>query len=100
MRVLLIDDCKNLGNPDIIARNYNSGIEALTKLGPWDCLLLDHDLDSFDENGYEFTGTNIMNFLIENIEYAPKEIRCVSQNPIGYKKINLLINDLKKIRGF
>lgn len=95
MRTLLIDDIRNL-EADVIARNYTEGIKQLKFNGSWDLLLLDHDLASFDTKGKEFTGYDIMCWLEENNEFLPKEIRCVSDNPVGRDKINMVIKAIKR----
>jgi hypothetical protein len=95
MRTLLIDDIRNL-EADVIARNYNEGIKQLKHNGSWDLLLLDHDLASFDENGKEYTGYDIMCWLEANIRYLPKEIRCVSDNPVGRDRINKVVQALMR----
>lgn len=101
MRVLLIDDTREETAPnimrkiDLIARTYWTGIDSLVKMGPWDLLLLDHDLSSFDSvNGKEYTGYDIMCFLEANPEYLPKEIKIVSSNPVGRKRMQLVIDKL------
>ena len=102
-RRLLIDDTRDETSTqvkqrlDVIARNYNEGINQLILNGPWDLLLLDHDLSSFDsENCKEWTGYDIMCFLEDpaNEQYRPKRIVCVSSNPAGAKKINIVIDKL------
>ena len=98
MRILLIDDTRNL-EASIIARNYQEGLIQLTENGPWDLLLLDHDLASFDENGKEKTGYDIMCFLEEKQEYLPKDISCVSANPVGKKRIEDVIRKLYPSRA-
>jgi hypothetical protein len=95
-RDLLIDDTRVMC-VDVIARNYDEGIEALTNMGPWDTLYLDHDLSSYDKDGREMSGRDIMKFLLSNPKFAPKEIVCVSGNPIGKREIEHQIQDLKKL---
>ncbi len=90
MRHLLIDDYRNL-SVDVIARNYDEGIKQLELNGPWDELLLDHDLASFDDDGHEKTGYDIMCWLEEHPEYLPKKIVCVSANTVGVQRINTVI---------
>ena len=92
MRVLLIDDVRNL-EADVIARNYSEGIRQLELNGPWDLLLLDHDLASFID-GDEKTGYHVMCWLEEYTQYLPKKIECVSANPVGRAKIESVINIL------
>lgn len=94
MRTLLIDDLRNL-TADRIARDFNDGISALKNEGPWDVLLLDHDLGDF-VMGTERTGEHIMKFLEENPQYLPGSIRIVSSNPVGRQRMQVIINKLYK----
>ncbi len=105
MRVLLIDDTRMEDAPnimrriDLIARNARMGFDALSKMGPWDLLLLDHDLNSFDANGREWTGYDIMCFLEEEVaagreSILPGRIEIVSSNPVGRRRMQLLIDKL------
>ncbi len=81
MKVLLIDDVRNelfisitYGvNVTRVARNYQSGIEALMA-ERWDLLCLDHDLSAYDETGKELTGYDIMLFLERHRELVPKDL--------------------------
>lgn len=102
MRILLIDDTREESAPnikrrlDLIARNYWTGIDSLTKMGPWDLLLLDHDLSSYDpaDSRIEYTGYSIMCFLEANPEFLPKRIEIVSSNPVGRKRMQMVIDKL------
>ena len=107
MRVLLIDDTRMEDAPnimrriDLIARNARAGFDALSKMGPWDLLLLDHDLNSFDANGKEWTGYDIMCFLEEEVaagreSILPGKIEIVSSNPVGRKRMQMVIDKLYK----
>jgi hypothetical protein len=103
MKVLLIDDTRTEEAPnimrkiDLIARTYWTGIDALTKMGPWDVLLLDHDLNSFVEGtNKEYTGYDVMCFLEANPEFLPKRIEVVSSNPVGRKRMQIVIDQLYK----
>mgnify|MGYP000126731868 CR=1 FL=1 len=49
VRVLLIDDLRNL-DADVIARDPVEGISQLSNCGPWDVLLLDHDMATYDKD--------------------------------------------------
>jgi hypothetical protein len=103
-RVLLIDDVRTEVNLpqhaqsiDMIARNYWAGIDALLYLPKWDLLLLDHDLSSFNPgDGKERTGYDIMCWLEEFTAYLPGEIEIVSANPVGRKRMQLVIEKLYK----
>jgi hypothetical protein len=76
-----------------ICRSFHGGMEAL-KEGNWDCLYLDHDLHSYDADGRERTGTDVMNFLEQNPQFLPKRIICVSANPVGRKRIETIIQKI------
>jgi len=104
-KILLIDDTRDEQSPevrrrvDLIARNYWAGIDALVVMGPWDLLLLDHDLSSYDENSKEYTGYNICRFLEDNPQFMPKDVQLVSSNPEGRKRMSYSLSKLynKKI---
>lgn len=95
MKTLLIDDLRNIP-ADIVARNYDAGIEALRDQGPFDLLYLDHDLGDY-AHGVEKTGYDIMLFLEENPQYLPKEIKLVTSNPVGRRKMQVVIDKLYKV---
>jgi len=97
-RILLIDDMRSNYNESVIARSYLEGIKCLQALGSWDKLLLDHDLASFDDDGKEFTGYDILLFLEENPWLAPKEIEMVSSNSSIYTKCTQAITSIMKRR--
>jgi hypothetical protein len=113
MTTLMIDDCKafdlyaEFKDGDGIARTFERGIEML-KQKRWDLLLLDHDLGCLNNKGdcpppnkpcmkwkpdcESKTGYDIMLWLDENREHLPKEIRCISWNPVGGDNIRDMIN--------
>jgi hypothetical protein len=102
MKVLLIDDMRSENHlrdvgmvimPTMVARTYEDAIYALTKLGPFDLVYLDHDLgdDDMDKTGY-----SIMCFLEENTQYLPGQIEIVSSNPVGRKNMKVVIDRLYK----
>lgn len=107
-RVLLIDDLRtnsddSCGDATVIARNPIEGNTLLLNYGPWDKLLIDHDLGYFDETGQEFTGYDIMCLLEENVlvhgQPCPTEIVCVSSNGPGRKRIQQVIDKLLTNKG-
>jgi hypothetical protein len=114
-RRLLIDDTRTeeelyaMGLPcrvDLIARNYWEGYKQLWQNGPWDVLYIDHDLQSYDKNGLEFTGYDIMcdiecegELVGYNYESIPKKIICVSSNPSGRKRIEQVIDNIERKRN-
>lgn len=104
MKVLLIDDLRTVEfvksnwsiEPTHIARTFAEGINMLKDEGPFDVMLLDHDLASFTEEGDELTGYTVMIFLEDNPEYLPKRIVPVTSNPVGRGKIQTVIDKLYK----
>lgn len=90
-RRLLIDDQRN-NDAHVIARTAKDGIAALKYLGPWDVLLLDHDLGAIEDNG---TGMDVVRFLEENTQYLPKEIVLVTANPAGRDNMLALLKYMK-----
>jgi len=109
-RRLLIDDCRHETDMyaqghkkcrlTVIARDYWEGMKQLLDNGPWDLLYLDHDLQSYDEDGKEFTGYDVM-CEIEKMHHngdhrVPKEIICVSANPSGKDRIEATIEAMKR----
>lgn len=93
----MIDDTRDETNVgcalDVIARNYWSGLWALTSQ-KWELLYLDHDLHSYDEVGREWTGYDIMCFLEAHPEHRPERILCISSNPAGRARIEVVIEKL------
>lgn len=89
-KILLIDDMRDI-KADVVARTFDEGIKALKNKGPFTTLYLDHDLG--DENPTK-TGYDIMCFLEENPQYLPERILCISANPVGRQKIQVVIEKL------
>lgn len=87
MRTLLIDDLRNL-KADVIARNPTEGILLLENCGPWDLLLLDHDMATYDEKGKEITGYDVL-LWIEERAY------CIINNPTLTRKRKLELLEKK-----
>ena len=95
MRVLLIDDMRNLP-ADHTCRTYEEGIKYLQK-GPWDLLLLDHDLGDFIFEGTymrEKTGYDVLCWLERNPQFLPKRIELVTANPVGRQRMESLVRRL------
>lgn len=96
-KVLVIDDVRSIEGlaEDYItvARTYEAGMFALKHQGPWDILYLDHDL------GQEETGYDIAKFLEEHINFLPKEVKCISSNPVGRKNILQAVESAFKRKG-
>jgi hypothetical protein len=87
--ILLIDDLKDL-KADRIARTFLEGIQALQE-GPWDLLLLDHDLG--DPNP-KHTGYDILSWLEQRPEFLPGKIELVTWNAPGREKMKLVLRKL------
>jgi hypothetical protein len=77
MKILLIDDTRELTNycddHDLaeIAKNYEEGIIKL-KEQMWEILYLDYKLET------DKTGMDVLEFLSDNLQFLPKEIKVVS----------------------
>jgi hypothetical protein len=86
MRTLLIDDFRQL-KADFTATTYELGIISLEDYGPWDLLLLDHDLgEDPPHDGY-----GIVCWLEQHPQYFPKQVRVVSSNPVGRQNIERVL---------
>lgn len=102
-KTLLIDDIRTpivIMNTygiqvDEIATNYFSGIEAL-KSQQWDTLCLDHDLATWDDQGNEKTGHDVMKWLEQNPEFMPEHIVYVSANPVGVQNMRAVERSIRK----
>ena len=106
IRVLLVDDIRTVDvaggrlwanrhtRPIFVktCRTYDEGLEAIKNDGPWDVLLLDHDLA--DLNIPERTGYTLLCYLEENLDKLPATIEIVSANPVGRQKMSALIRRL------
>jgi len=90
-RILAIDDERYCEFANVVARTYKAGIEAITKLGPWDKIYFDHDLGAVEKqcgtNGFELTGYDLMCFIEANPQYRPKQIGLLTANPSGRLKM-------------
>ncbi len=87
MRILVIDDVRDIDTADYVARNAFDGMKQLAENGPWDLLMLDHDLATFDRDGKEITGYDILCWLEENPQYLPADLHILSANPVGRRKM-------------
>jgi len=108
MRVLMIDDIRKFdteyicrfyqfkrGDTIRIARTCKQGIEMLKNRGPWDLLLLDHDLGLADPLKKELNGYYVMCWLEQaNPCYLPKQIKIISSNPVGNRRMQQVIDKL------
>lgn len=96
MKILMIDDMRTGSEwGDItIARDFFTGVRYLQE-EEWDLLLLDHDLGP-DSVKYkkEWTGYDVMQWLEMNPQYLPGRIQCISANPVGRKRIEVVIDKL------
>ena len=92
MRTLAIDDTRDF-DVTRLERDYFGGIDALENDGPWDRLYLDHDL-GFTDSGEEWNGYCIMVWIEKHPEFAPKEIVCVSSNPVGIRRMEVVADKL------
>ena len=104
MKSILIDDLRTI-DADVVCRTFEQGIEALRTQGPFGILYLDHDLGQLDDDGNDLTsfidghpyranGYGVMCFLENNPQFLPIEIRIVSSNPVGRRKMQAVIDKL------
>lgn len=93
-RVLLVDDARSDDNIGVrctmIARDYDAA--AFVLQAEWDEIYLDHDL-GIGQTGYDVA------CLIEELVHSgkmklPEKIACVSANPSGRERIELVISKL------
>ena len=98
MKVLLIDDVRDISDCDLICRTYTMGISALKLLGPWDMALLDHDLGEVkresDTNDRELNGSRLVDWLEENPQYIPKRVSLVTANPAGRAYMEMVLSKI------
>lgn len=99
MKNLLIDDERDsvilsyqlhcvVDSKDLtVARTYKDGIKKLESES-WDILFLDNDL------GEKKEGYDVICWLEEHQECLPKQIICVSGNPVRREVINKVIRSL------
>jgi hypothetical protein len=71
---LLIDDARELGC-EVIARTAEAG-KKLLPLGPWECVVFDHDL------GKGPSGYDVLTWAIEN-NHLPDHVQLCTINPVG-----------------
>lgn len=90
-KILLIDDVRTPAYLGIdssiydvtVAKNFTEGVNQLKSQTVWDILMLDHDLSSWNGDGKEMTGYDVMCFIETHPDLKPKEIQFVTANPVG-----------------
>lgn len=94
-RILAIDDMRVCKGATVVARTYQTGMDLLFKMGPWDELWIDHDLGCFDESGREKTGYDILCSL-EALWPTTRvdTIVMLTSNPAGRLKMEQVIQKL------
>ena len=103
MRILIIDDARSASIAErhmtfnhrghatedhtvMICRTYDDGLAELKDGGPWNILMLDHDLGCFLPDGKEQNGYHILCFLEEFTQYTPNAIDIITANvSVRYK---------------
>lgn len=96
--ILWVDDIRHppaaLESKCDIARTYDEAIQMLSKHMYTD-IYLDHDIASYNKDGREQTGYDIVLFLVDrkmNNEYVPQNFHILSANPVGRKNMEGVIN--------
>lgn len=95
-KVLAIDDCRELSYANVLCRTFEYGIMALNLMGPWDTLILDHDL------GGTATGYDIVKWLNNNLDKYPTHIEIITGNPVGLDNIGYALEAsgiMQKVNG-
>ncbi len=92
MRTLLIDDVRAEESVQavisVIARDYWEAIRQIDNNGPWDVILLDHDLGNFDDNNKELTGRDVAEYIASLPETShPRVVKVITSNPVGRENI-------------
>lgn len=96
-RILLIDDFRELNffgeylkgrRITTVARTFDMGLLYLKTCGPWDVLLLDHDLGEFSPRK---TGYGICCWLEQNVFYTPDLVQLVTSNPVGRMNMGVVL---------
>ena len=87
MKILAIDDYRDI-DATYVARTYVEGVQKLMT-ERWDVLYLDGNL-----GGYQKSGIDVMYFLKENKQFAPRIILCISDSPGIKNMINGMIKDI------
>lgn len=85
MRILIIDDIREISIPDadiIYARTVNEAFKMLEQ--EFDKLLLDHDLGEGPDNNGHYILKQVMNSPSLRL---PKVVRIISQNPVGVRNM-------------
>src|SRR5271166_5809589 len=106
-RILLVDDKRSAviqdpkeptdahhfvfdpGDRIIICRDYFSAIEVLQNLPQFDRLLLDRDLRSFDDQGREMTGEDVLGWLENHRDKVPRDIQIVTANLVARPRLEV-----------
>lgn len=95
---LYIDDIRPLpgiyvGEGWEIARNYDEAIHLLST-HHYDIVSFDHDIASWDENGREMTGYDVLLWIVQRKMdglVVPNEYRIHSANPVGRDRMKGVI---------
>lgn len=95
--VLWVDDIRNppqeLEGCDV-ARTYHEALAFLEKTS-YDTIYLDHDLASFEADGREKTGYDIVLYLVQRKTdglSVPKQYHLLTANPVGFENMLAVIN--------
>jgi DNA-binding response OmpR family regulator len=91
--MLWVDDSKPEPNGCSVARTYDDALRMLRRY-EWDVLYLDHDLGDDDgRTGYDL----LVQIRAEN--RVPREVVCISWNPVGKRRIVNLVSDIEEERA-
>jgi hypothetical protein len=105
--ILLIDDLRTaedaiyqsgVSTISKIARTFDEAIKSLDRGLPWKTVILDHDLASYDENGSEKTGYDVVKWLSEHQEALPQQVYLITSSPVGLNNMGSLLERIGYIK--
>lgn len=95
--ILWVDDIRN-PPADItgcdIARSYAEAIAYLGK-NEYETIYLDHDLASFEADGREKTGYDLVLYIVQRKMdglHVPKNYHLLTANPVGHENMQAVID--------
>jgi len=102
MRILILEDSEDriyqfkkrlIGHYIEYYANTKECIQSLKGNGPWDYLLLDHDLGNVFEQPGDGTGYEVAKYIADHPKLCPKQILTHSINNIGAAAMMRVLGD-------
>lgn len=92
-RILAIDDVRSCDYANIVARTYLDGVDALSKMGPWDELHLDNDIGAVEQQysptGKPYEGYDVLTLMEAAFPNSllPKVVNILTSNSSARQKM-------------